>query len=46
MDKKMPNLKEIRGAVARGWCTPLNDKKRMDIDLAEAISIEVYKLVK
>jgi hypothetical protein len=36
-------LTEIRGAVARGWCTRLNDKKPMDADLAEAIVQEVHK---
>jgi hypothetical protein len=31
-------------AVARGWCTPKNEQKEMDADLAEAIAIEVYTL--
>lgn len=35
---------EIRGTVARGWCHKENEKKEMDIDLAEAISLEVEKL--
>jgi hypothetical protein len=38
-------MAEIRGAVARGWCHPANSSKVMDIDLAEAISQEVYKLI-
>ena len=37
-------IAEIRGAVAKGWTYPLNEKKIMDIDLAEAISIEIEKL--
>lgn len=37
-------IKEIRGAVARGWCHPKNAKKEMDSDLAEAISKEIIKL--
>lgn len=36
-------LQQIREAVARGWCHPVNEKKVMDVDLAEAISQEVYK---
>ena len=35
---------KIRGAVARGWTYPANEKKIMDTDLAEAISIEIEKL--
>jgi hypothetical protein len=38
------DIAEIRGAVARGWCDPANSSKAMDIDLAEAISQEMYKL--
>lgn len=34
----------IRQAVARGWCSPKNEKKVMDVDLAEAISYEIAKL--
>lgn len=34
-------MQGIRGAVARGWCADKNRLKEMDIDLAEAISIEV-----
>lgn len=37
-------IETIRGAVARGWCTPKNEHKEMDADLAEAIAIEVYTL--
>ncbi len=37
-------MKEIREAVARGWTYPATEKKTMDTDLAEAISIEVLKL--
>lgn len=36
---------DILGAVARGWCTPKNQHKIMDADLAEAIAIEVYTLL-
>lgn len=34
----------IRQAVARGWCHSKNEKKTMDVDLAEAISYEIAKL--
>ena len=37
---------DILGAVARGWCSPKNEKKEMDTDLATAIAIEVKKLSK
>ena len=40
------NIDEIRGAVARGWCTPENENKVMDVDLAFAISKEIEKLYK
>lgn len=33
--------REIRGAVARGWCSDKNRFKGMDVDLAESISQEV-----
>jgi hypothetical protein len=33
---------EVLQAVARGWCSPKNSDKVMDVDLAEAIAIEVY----
>lgn len=36
---------EIAGAVARGWCSPENEAKEMDADLAQAISEEVFKYV-
>jgi hypothetical protein len=35
---------DIRGAVARAWCTPENENKVIDTDLALAASDEVYKL--
>ena len=35
------NIDEIRGAVARGWCSRGNEYKEMDVDLAEGISKEV-----
>lgn len=41
---KMIDLKELRGAVARGWCHPKNSHKEMDADLAEAIVSEIVKL--
>lgn len=31
------SLADVRGAVARGWCHPLNAEKEMDVILAEAI---------
>jgi hypothetical protein len=31
----------VRGAVARGWCSPENAHKEMDVHLAEAIAQEV-----
>ncbi len=37
-------MAEIRSAVARGWTYPANEKKIMDTDLAEAISVEIEKL--
>jgi hypothetical protein len=33
---------EILEAVARGWGSEKNEHKIMDIDLTEAIAIEVY----
>lgn len=39
------NIENIRGAVARGWCTKENSHKIMDPTLAEAISQEVLKLL-
>lgn len=38
-------LDEIRGAVARGWCSKENEHKVIDPTLAEAIAQEVNKLV-
>lgn len=37
--------KELLGAIARGWCTPKNEKKVMDTELAEAIAKEVSPLI-
>lgn len=34
-------LDVLRGAVARGWCSPENAHKEMDTELAEAIVREV-----
>ena len=34
----------IRGAIARGWCSPENAHKEMDVVLAEAIVKEVAVL--
>jgi hypothetical protein len=36
------NISGVRGAVARGWCAEANSHKEMDVDLAEAISQEVW----
>lgn len=35
---------EIMGAVARGWCSPENEHKVMDVHLADAITKEVCKV--
>ena len=43
MNEKTKEL--IRGAVARGWCSPENSHKELDVVLAEAISQEVEKLL-
>ena len=37
------NYEELLGAIARGWCTPINERKVMDSDLAIAIAEEVVK---
>jgi len=37
-------IEEIQGAVARGWGYPKNAKKVMDVDLANAISLEIHIL--
>lgn len=34
---------ELRGVVARGWCSDKNKNKEMDIDLGEAIVEELLK---
>ena len=36
---------DLRGAVARGWCSPANENKEMDVTLAEAIVSEVWHLL-
>ena len=36
---------DITGAVARGWCHPKTEKNIMDVDLAEAITEEVMKIL-
>ena len=38
-------LAEIRGAIARGYCTRENEKKEMDSTLTLAMADEVYKLI-
>ena len=38
-------IEELRGAVARGWTYDENSHKEMDVDLAEAIVLEVQKLI-
>ncbi len=37
---------QIMGAVARGWCHDKNSHKRMDPDLAIAITDEIETLLK
>ena len=37
------SYEELLGAIARGWCTPVNEKKVMDSDLAIAIAEEIVK---
>lgn len=34
----------LLGAIARGWCAPVNAKKIMDVDLVQAIANEVAPL--
>ncbi len=41
---EMNKKDEIIGAVARGWCSPKNEKKIMDPDLVGAITEEILKL--
>ena len=36
---------DILGAVARGWCHPKTEKNVMDVDLAEAITEEIIKIL-
>lgn len=36
---------DILGAVARGWCSPKNEKKITDPDLATAITDEIIKIL-
>lgn len=36
---------DILGAVARGWCHPINANKEFDPDLAIAISAEVNAIL-
>jgi hypothetical protein len=43
MTPKKLSFSELRGAVARGWCSPENSNKEMDAVLAEAVSVEVWK---
>jgi hypothetical protein len=38
-------MAEIRGAVARGYCSENNKNKVMDVDLVESISNEVFNLI-
>jgi hypothetical protein len=38
-------MEELRGCVARGWCSPKNARKVMDSDLAEAIAREVWDML-
>lgn len=37
---------ELYGAIARGWCDKRNSGKEMDVDLADAIAIEVLAVVR
>lgn len=39
-----PDVKELLGAVARGWCHPKNAGKEFDADLAVAIAAEINAL--
>lgn len=41
----MISFPNLRGAIARGWCAPENSHKVMDPVLAEAIAVEVWKLL-
>jgi len=42
--KEQLTIRDVRGAVARGWCADENAQKVMDPDLAEAISLQVCEL--
>lgn len=37
---------ELYGAIARGWCDERNRDKEMDVDLGDAIAIEILALVR
>jgi hypothetical protein len=39
---KMISIEDLRGAVARGWCSAENSYKEMDSTLADAIVTEVH----
>ncbi len=39
------NKDDIAGAVARGWCHPKTEKNIMDVDLVEAITEEIMKIL-
>lgn len=41
----MTDTNEIRQAIARAWCNPLNASKEMDADLAEAAVAEVMTVL-
>ena len=39
------SIHEVRGAVARGWCRGANVSKEMDVELAEAITQEIWTML-
>ena len=41
-----PSYELITQAVARGWCTPRNENKPMDHDLASSIAVEIDHLLR
>ena len=45
-NRKCISREELLGAIARGWCSQKNSHKIMDADLADAIFVEVEKLLK
>ncbi len=45
LSARRPTYEDITGAVARGWCSPLNEHKVMDPELAFAISVQVAALL-